>query len=103
MYQGWNGLEGMDISSIEHHQHDHSNMDSASTLGSNYMIVTDVTGFNEGVFGLDPLSQSSHYQCPTFPGMTHVDSYFRSDGTLVNAHWRTKPDGIITNNFSFNK
>lgn len=101
MYHDWNGLEGLDISSID--QQDYSNIDTTSTVGTNYLGMINVMGFNEGIFGLDPLSQSSHYQCPAFPGMTHVDSYFRSDGTLVNAHWRTNPDGILNNNFSFNK
>ena len=29
-----------------------------------------------------------------------VDGYFRSNGTYVDSHWRTSPDGVCWNNFS---
>ena len=32
----------------------------------------------------------------------HVNSYTREDGTEVEAHYRSKPDGIESNNLSFN-
>lgn len=34
-------------------------------------------------------------------GITPVRPYFRSTGSLVKPHLRTKPDGIKVNNFSF--
>lgn len=30
-----------------------------------------------------------------------VDSYQRKDGTVVNGHWRSDPDGIKWNNKSY--
>lgn len=36
------------------------------------------------------------------PGVHWVDDYYRSDGTHVDGHWRTNPDGDPTNNFSYN-
>jgi len=35
------------------------------------------------------------------PGDVWVDSYFRKDGTYVQGHWRSSPDGDPTNNYSF--
>ena len=32
--------------------------------------------------------------------VTHVDSYMRSDGTWVQGHYRTTPDGFTGNNLS---
>ena len=29
-----------------------------------------------------------------------VDGYFKSNGTYVESHWRTSPDGVCWNNFS---
>ena len=29
-----------------------------------------------------------------------VDGYFKSNGTYVESHWRTRPDGVCWNNFS---
>ena len=29
-----------------------------------------------------------------------VDGYFKSNGTYVDSHWRTSPDGVCWNNFS---
>ena len=29
-----------------------------------------------------------------------VDGYFKSNGTYVESHWRTSPDGVCRNNFS---
>ena len=33
--------------------------------------------------------------------LVEVDSYERVDGTVVDAHVRTAPDGDLTNNLSF--
>jgi len=32
--------------------------------------------------------------------VVHVEAYTRDDGTEVKAHWRSKPDGVASNNFS---
>ena len=34
--------------------------------------------------------------------VVHVNAYTRDDGTEVRSHWRSKPDGIESNNLSFN-
>jgi hypothetical protein len=34
-------------------------------------------------------------------GHVHVNGYYRHDGTYVQPHMRTSPDGIKTNNFSY--
>ena len=34
-------------------------------------------------------------------GIAPIRPYFRSSGTLVKPHLRTKPDGTKVNNFSF--
>ncbi len=34
-------------------------------------------------------------------GIVHVDGYYRSDGTYVQPHWRTSPDGNLYNNWSY--
>lgn len=102
MYEGWNGIDGIELTGSEQ-QYDTTSMDSYDVIDVNYSTISNMVGYQDGYFGNDPLSQSKHYQCPDFPGMTYVDSYVRSDGTLVNGHWRTNPDGIISNNFSANK
>lgn len=100
MYDLFSGLNGGEL-----------HMDQHNDLTTNDGIYDDVTdfsystnnqfmGYQDGYFGNDPLSQSKVYQCPNFTGVTLVDSYVRTDGTAVNAHWRTNPDGIISNNFS---
>lgn len=101
MFEGWNGLDGTDFSNID--QYDTINGDSYDVIDTNYVSISNEVGYQDGWFGNDPLSQSRSYQCPQFPGLTYVDSYVRSDGTLVNAHWRTNPDGFVCNNLSANK
>ena len=32
--------------------------------------------------------------------VVHIEAYTRDDGTEVRAHWRSKPDGVASNNFS---
>lgn len=59
----------------------------------------------------DPLMHSSEYHCmplhlhsmPEPPHTIIVDGYNRADGTHVQAHVRTTPDGIEYNNLSYNK
>lgn len=34
------------------------------------------------------------------PGDVHVDGYYRSNGTYVNEHYRTQPDGNQYNNYN---
>ena len=34
------------------------------------------------------------------PNVVWVESYTRDDETEVRAHWRSKPDGVVSNNFS---
>lgn len=57
-------------------------------------------GYQEGIFGKDPLLLSNKYQCPPFAGIHYVDSYVRADGTIVEGHWRSNPDGIKCNNLN---
>ena len=33
--------------------------------------------------------------------LVEVDTYQRADGTIVGSHFRTAPDGTVTNNLSF--
>ncbi|RHW39925.1 hypothetical protein D1B33_03505 [Lysinibacillus yapensis] len=103
MYDLFNGLNGGELN-VDHHN-DSLTSDSFydDVVDFNYSTNNQFTGYQDGYFGNDPLSQSKIYQCPKFPGVTLVDSYVRADGTVVNAHWRTNPDGIISNNFSANK
>lgn len=55
----------------------------------------------------DPLAHAHCYHCHPFllgddgRPLVHVDGYYRSDGTYVQEHYRTAPDGDLTNNFSF--
>ena len=35
--------------------------------------------------------------------VVYVNSYTREDGTVVKSHYRSKPDGIESNNFSVQK
>ena len=32
--------------------------------------------------------------------LVYVNGYFKSNGTYVDSHYRTDPDGICSNNFS---
>ncbi|MEQ1843871.1 MAG: hypothetical protein ABL994_25990, partial [Verrucomicrobiales bacterium] len=48
-----------------------------------------------GVSSFEP-----RYQPPAPPGVVHVEGYYRSDGTYVQPHMRTKADGRIDNNWS---
>lgn len=34
-------------------------------------------------------------------GYSYIDSYIRSDGTIVSGHYRTDPDEYEENNFSY--
>lgn len=101
MYDVWNGLNGGELNVDQHNEW--TNEDYDDVMDINYSTSNPFAGYQDGCFGNDPLSQSKHYQCPKFPGVTLVDSYVRTDGTVVDAHWRTNPDGIISNNFSSNK
>lgn len=55
-------------------------------------------------YGLAP-TPSSPFWSPTRPpfaaGYVPVRGYLRSSGTWATWHWRTPPDGISWNNFSF--
>lgn len=46
-----------------------------------------------GCYALDTSSNDDVY----------VHGYYRKDGTYVNSHYRTKPDGIKSNNKSYKK
>ncbi|SOC23918.1 hypothetical protein SAMN05880501_11640 [Ureibacillus xyleni] len=97
MFDLWNGLVGGE------HQTDHHDdlvTEVFEEIAGDYSTINHGTGYVDGCFGNDPLSQSSKYQCPDFPGVTQVESYVRADGTVVKAHLRTNPDGITSNNFS---
>jgi len=36
-----------------------------------------------------------------YAGQTWVNGYYRSNGTYVQGHWKTTPDSLRTNNFSY--
>lgn len=69
----------------------------------------DDGNFNEILNHHDPLAHSGDYHCHHFflhnpsinPHYVHVNGYFRGDGTYVQDHLRTMPDGIEENNISF--
>lgn len=52
----------------------------------------------------DPSDERSGFDIPTSngssPGVHYVDSYTRSDGTSVEGHFRSNPDGITSNNLN---
>ena len=35
------------------------------------------------------------------PSDVYVRGYYRSNGTYVQPHYRSRPDGIVTNNYSY--
>lgn len=43
---------------------------------------------------------SSQYRNPYRTGDVFVQGYFRQDGTYVQSHYRTRPDGVCWNNYS---
>ena len=51
-----------------------------------------------GVVGIDDLEDLDG---ELNSDLVQVDSYERADGTVVDGHFRTAPDGDITNNLSF--
>lgn len=58
----------------------------------------------------DPLIHAQDYHCHHLdigdninPHLVHVNSYMKSDGSIVDCHFRTAPDGILENNLSYNK
>ena len=51
----------------------------------------------------DPLKQSHLFKCVPFPGTHWVDTYIRTDGTIVDGHLKTNPDEVTWNNFSEQK
>lgn len=51
-----------------------------------------------GVVGIDDLEDLDG---DINSDLVEVDSYERADGTVVEAHYRTAPDGDPTNNLSF--
>ena len=42
------------------------------------------------------------YKLQASDNVVYVNAYTRDDGTEVRAHWRSKPDGIESNNLGFN-
>lgn len=54
--------------------------------------------FDIHYFGKDPLSKTAQYKCPPVPTIQLIEPYFREDGTLVKAHFRTEADGFTENN-----
>jgi len=53
-----------------------------------------------GVIGVDDLDDLE-LDGDINSDLVEVDSYQRADGTVVDAHFRTAPDGTVTNNLSF--
>ena len=57
----------------------------------------------------NPLAHAHEYHCNPFditggavnPELVYVDGYTRSDGTFVESHFRTAPDGVEENNISY--
>lgn len=52
-----------------------------------------------GIFVLVPLSVGAR-SSRTSPSDVYVKGYTRSDGTYVSPHYRSAPDGVISNNYS---
>ncbi len=104
MYNLFDGIHGGELNVDQQNDFtNHEDFLDNDVMDFNYSTHNQFSGYQDGYFGNDPLSQSKHYQCPEFPGVTLVDSYVRADGTVVDAHWRTNPDGIISNNLNANK
>lgn len=61
------------------------------------------TGYQESYFGKDPLAQAKDYNCPVFKEMHKVDSYMRSDGTVVKGYWRSAPECTPFDDFQHNQ
>jgi hypothetical protein len=52
-------------------------------------------GYNNATYSYTPASTGSYYSTPV-----HVDSYIKSNGTVVNSYYRTAPDNTKSNNWS---
>lgn len=87
------------------------NHDAFGYHGANDFCVPDYASVDNGnahclLCEADPLMHAHHYHChPLLFGedgrpLVHVNGYFRDDGTYVEEHFRTAPDGNPFNNFS---
>ena len=82
-------------------------------LGHDLITCDDSSLFNDHgnahciLCEVDPLVHAHNYRTSPLVfdldgrPLVHVDSYIKSDGTLVDSHFRTWPDGIEENNISF--
>lgn len=84
---------GDDYLSFEGNSHDILNYNDPLAHSHEYLCNPfDITGKHIHVPGCGHMSAN--------PDLVHVDGYTRADGTYVEEHWRTAPDGDPTNNFS---
>ncbi|MCH7321484.1 hypothetical protein LZ480_06210 [Solibacillus sp. MA9] len=84
---------------------DHTQQQFEAEYGSGlvdntFQLSPGVAGYNELYFGNDPLSKAHQYQCPQFTKVTWIDPYIKSDGTLVDGHFRSMPDDTTLNNLN---
>lgn len=92
--------------------------EAASTDENNHGLIYidngnmhyDVGNANEMMNCSDPLIHSSKYHCAPLrlhdldfsnPPLVHVDGYVKDDGTYVQEHFRTAPNGIKEDNLSY--
>ncbi len=58
----------------------------------------EITGGNPNTYLRNYYGRSS-----SFGHLIWVEGYYRKDGTYVKGHFRTKPDGILSNNLSYER
>lgn len=84
---------------------------SAGIVLATFLFVLNVIGFFVGEFKeemenpSEPFSESydpfdSYSDTDSNPGYHEVDGYYNSNGTYVEPHLRTNPDGYEGNNFN---
>ena len=65
------------------------------------MTVKDVFGRKQELMAQNrSIGLPSDRELMNSENVVWVESYTRDDGTEVRAHWRSKPDGVASNNFS---
>lgn len=69
-------------------------------VDNSFPSAPNTFGYNEALFGNDPLSKAHMYECPKFTKLVWVDAYIKDDGTLVDGHFRTAPDHTTMNNLN---
>ena len=73
-------------------------MPSVNSIETPSYIELDIFPALKGIQDIDGASHNYGFQ--KISGYTYVKPYFRRDGTFVQGHLRTNPDGYCFNNFS---